>query len=40
MGKISINKQALKVVKDIMANSERLQVEVINLSNGSTVIDM
>lgn len=40
MGKISVNKAALKVVKDIIENSERLQVEVISLSNGSTVIDM
>ena len=40
MGNISVNKEALKVVKEIMANSEQLQVEVMTLSNGSTVIDM
>jgi len=40
MVSVSVNKEALKVVKEIMANSERLQVEVVTLSNGSTVIDM
>ena len=37
---ISVNKEALKVVKEIMNNSERLQVEVITLKNGAAVIDM
>ena len=40
MGKISVNKEAMKVVKKIMDEKERLQVNVINLKNGSTVIDM
>lgn len=37
---ISVNKEAFKVVKDIMDNSDRLQVEVHTLKNGSTIIDM
>ncbi|MFX1298475.1 MAG: methenyltetrahydromethanopterin cyclohydrolase [Promethearchaeota archaeon] len=40
MGKMSVNKEAMKVVKDIMENSERLNIEIINLKNGSTVLDM
>jgi methenyltetrahydromethanopterin cyclohydrolase len=40
MGKISINKEALKIVKEIMNNKETLQVEVTELSNKATVIDM
>lgn len=38
--KISVNKEALKVVKEIIAKSTRLNVDVIELNNGSTVIDM
>lgn len=37
---ISVNKEALKTVKEIMSNAERLNVEVIQLANKSTVIDM
>lgn len=37
---MSVNKEAMKVVKDIMENSERLNIEIINLKNGSTVLDM
>ncbi len=40
MGKISVNKEAMKVVQKIMDDAERLQVEVNTLGNGSTVIDM
>ncbi|NVM28932.1 MAG: methenyltetrahydromethanopterin cyclohydrolase [Candidatus Helarchaeota archaeon] len=37
---MSVNKEALKVVKEIIAKSTRLNVDVIELNNGSTVIDM
>ncbi|MFX1298722.1 MAG: methenyltetrahydromethanopterin cyclohydrolase [Promethearchaeota archaeon] len=40
MGKISVNKEAIKIVEEIIKNNERLQVKVIKLSNESTVIDM
>jgi methenyltetrahydromethanopterin cyclohydrolase len=37
---ISVNTEAMKVVKEIIDNHERLQVKVIQLKNGSTLIDM
>lgn len=40
MGKISINREAMKIVQEIIKNSERLQVEIFKLPNGSTIIDM
>ena len=36
----SVNKEAMKVVKKIIENKEALNVGVISLKNGSTVIDM
>lgn len=36
----SVNKEAMKIVKKIIENKEALNVGVISLKNGSTVIDM
>ncbi|MHA1651042.1 MAG: methenyltetrahydromethanopterin cyclohydrolase [Candidatus Helarchaeota archaeon] len=38
--KISVNENALKIVKEIINNADLLHVEVIQLKSGSTVIDM
>ncbi|NVM52678.1 MAG: methenyltetrahydromethanopterin cyclohydrolase [Candidatus Helarchaeota archaeon] len=37
---MSVNKEALKIIKEIMDNKERLHVEITQLKNGSTIIDM
>lgn len=37
---VSINKEAVKVVKNVIANAARLGVEVKKLDNGTTILDM
>lgn len=38
-GKISINQCSLEIVKDMIRNSDRLNVDVAELRNGTTVVD-